>query len=315
MNLDILSFEKPLVEVEQKLAELRHLGSSADMDIAKEINKLEEQREQLVKSIFNHLTPAQVVQLARHPKRPHAIDYIDALFTDFDELHGDRHYADDHAIIAGIGRLNEQPVFVLGQERGRTTKEKLYRNFAMPRPEGYRKALRLMQMAEKFSLPILTFIDTPGAYPGIDAEEHNQSEAIAHNLLVMSRLKTPIICTVIGEGGSGGALAIGVGDRLLMLQYSMYSVISPEGCASILWRSASKAPEAAAAMKLTAQDSFQNQLIDEVIAEPAGGAHRDPTLMMDTLRNSLRHHLAELQQLSVDELLSQRYQKLMRYGA
>ncbi len=251
MDLDILEFEKPIVEIDKKIEELRLVGGASDQNILKQIGKLEADRQKKLDSIFDNLEPAQVVQLARHPKRPHASDYIQNLFTEFDELHGDRHFADDPAIIGGVARFNGEPVVLLGQERGRTTKEKVYRNFAMPKPEGYRKALRLMAMAEKFSMPIITFIDTPGAYPGVGAEERNQSEAIAKNLFTMSKLKTPIICTVIGEGGSGGALALGVGDHIMMLQYSIYSVISPEGCASILWRSAQKSAEAAAALKLT----------------------------------------------------------------
>ncbi len=314
MDLETLELEKPIAELDDKIEELRHLGNDPNLDIVKEIKGLEAQREKLLESIFKNLSRAQVVQLARHPKRPHAIDYINSLFTEFDELHGDRHFADDAAIIGGTARFNGQPVVVIGEEKGRNTKEKIERNFAMPRPEGYRKALRLMEMAEKFSLPIITFIDTPGAYPGIDAEERNQSEAIAKNLLVMARLKTPIICTVIGEGGSGGALAIGVGDRILMLQYSIYSVISPEGCASILWRSADKAPEAAEAMKLTAQDSLANKLIDAVIPEPMGGAHRDVNAIMDTVKTAINKELLSLQKLSVEKVLEQRYKKLMAYG-
>lgn len=314
MDLDVLPFEKPIAELDNKIQELRNVGVSEEIDIVKEISQLEDKRDKLLKSVFSDLSAAQIVQLARHPKRPHAIDYIETLFTDVDELHGDRHFADDHAIIGGIARLNDKPVMVIGEEKGRTTKEKIKRNFAMPRPEGYRKALRLMELAEKFALPIITFIDTPGAYPGIDAEQRNQSEAIAKNLLVMSRLKTPIICTVIGEGGSGGALAIGVGDRVLMLENSIYSVISPEGCASILWRSAEKSAEAAAAMKVTAKDSLKNQLIDEVVCEPLGGAHRNYPATMIALKHAITTNLEHLQNISESELLQQRYQKLMSYG-
>lgn len=314
MDLNVLDFERPIAELDQKIEELRHLGVDSKIDVLKEISKLEEERDRLIVKIFSKLDPGQIVQLARHPQRPHTVDYIEALFTEFDELHGDRHFADDPAIIGGLARFNDEPVVVLGQERGRSTKEKVHRNFAMPRPEGYRKALRLMELAEKFQLPIITFIDTPGAYPGIDAEERNQSEAIAKNLFVMSTLKTPIICTVIGEGGSGGALALGVGDHVAMLQYSMYSVISPEGCASILWRSADKSREAAAALKLTAQDSLENGLIDEVIPEPQGGAQRDPGALYATLRQSLQTNLQRLMKMPVDKLLKQRYEKLMQYG-
>jgi acetyl-CoA carboxylase carboxyl transferase subunit alpha len=314
MSLDVLDFEKPIAELEAKIEELRHLGNDVGIDILKEITSLSAQREKLLSSTFKSLTRAQVVQLARHPKRPHGLDYIQALFTDFDEQHGDRHFADDAAIIGGTARFNGQPVMVIAQEKGRTTKEKVERNFAMPRPEGYRKALRLMEMAEKFSLPLITFIDTPGAYPGIDAEERNQSEAIAKNLWVMSTLKTPIICTVIGEGGSGGALAIGVGDRVLMLEYSIYSVISPEGCASILWRSAEHMSKAAEAMKVTAPDNLKNQLIDGIISEPVGGAHRNYGETMQTVAGVIAKELKALQKLSLDKLLDQRYKKLMQYG-
>jgi acetyl-CoA carboxylase carboxyl transferase subunit alpha len=314
MSLDVLEFEKPIAELEAKIEELRHLGNDVGIDILKEITSLSAQREKLLTSIFKSLTRAQIVQLARHPKRPHGLDYIQTLFTDFEEQHGDRHFADDAAIVGGTARFNGQPVMVIAQEKGRTTKEKVERNFAMPRPEGYRKALRLMELAEKFSLPIVTFIDTPGAYPGIDAEERNQSEAIAKNLWVMSTLKTPIICTVIGEGGSGGALAIGVGDRVLMLEYSIYSVISPEGCASILWRSASHMDKAAEAMKVTAADNLKNQLIDGIINEPIGGAHRNYEETMSNVGATIAKELKALQKLSIDKLLDQRYKKLMQYG-
>jgi acetyl-CoA carboxylase carboxyl transferase subunit alpha len=314
MSLDVLDFEKPIAELEAKIDELRHLGNDVGIDILKEITSLSAQRAKLLASIFKSLDRAQIVQLARHPKRPHGIDYIQALFTEFDEQHGDRHFADDSAIIGGTARFNGQPVMVIVQEKGRTTKEKVERNFAMPRPEGYRKALRLMEMAEKFSLPIITFIDTPGAYPGIDAEERNQSEAIAKNLWVMSGLKTPIICTVIGEGGSGGALAIGVGDRVFMLENSIYSVISPEGCASILWRSAEHMGKAAEAMKVTAADNLKNKLIDGIIPEPLGGAHRNYEETMKSVGAAITKELKVLQKLPIEKLLEQRYKKLMQYG-
>lgn len=307
-------FDAEINKLDQQISELKSVGADSKLDVVSELEKLQQQRDKLIDSIYGSLTPAQVVQVARHPKRPHSSDYIQALFTEFDELHGDRHFADDAAIISGTARFNDQPVVVIAQERGRNTKEKLKRNFAMPKPEGYRKALRIMQMAEKFNMPIITFIDTPGAYPGIGAEERNQSEAIAKNLFVMSELKTPIICTVIGEGGSGGALALGVGDRVMMLQYSIYSVISPEGCASILWRSAEKSAEAAAALKLTAQDSLNNQLIDVIIPEPKGGAHRDYQATFQALRHTIQENLTQLQSLTPEELLTSRYDKLMAYG-
>ncbi|RMG58681.1 MAG: acetyl-CoA carboxylase carboxyltransferase subunit alpha [Gammaproteobacteria bacterium] len=314
MNPDFLDFEQPIAELEAKIEELRYLTDDAEININEEIAKLQAKCKSLTESIFSKLTPWQVSQLARHPRRPYTLDYIEHLFTDFEELHGDRHFADDPAIVGGIGRFEGQPVMVIGHQKGRDTKEKLRRNFGMPRPEGYRKALRLMEMAEKFRLPILTFIDTPGAYPGIDAEERNQSEAIARNLFVMANLKTPVICTVIGEGGSGGALAIGVGDRILMLEYSTYSVISPEGCASILWKSAEKAPEAAEAMGITSRRLHELGLIDEVVPEPLGGAHRNPEQMYENLRNALAHDLDLLQGSSIDKLLDTRYQRLMSYG-
>jgi len=268
MNLNFLEFEQPIAELEAKIDELNYVSDDADINISDEIKKLKEKNRALTETIFSNLTPWQVSQLARHPQRPYTLDYIIRIFTDFEELHGDRHYGDDHAIIGGIARLDGQPVMVIGQQKGRDTKEKLRRNFGMPRPEGYRKALRLMEMAERFSMPILTFIDTPGAYPGIGAEERGQSEAIAKNLMVMSGLQTPIICTVIGEGGSGGALAIGVGDQTLMLQYGTYSVISPEGCASILWKSAEKASDAADALGITSGKLRDLGMIDRIIPEP-----------------------------------------------
>ena len=299
MNLNFLDFEQPIAELEAKIDELHYIGDDADVNINDEINKLKEKSSALTESIFSSLTPWQVSQLARHPQRPYTLDYIIRIFTDFEELHGDRHYADDHAIVGGVARLDDKPVMVIGQQKGRDTKEKLQRNFGMPRPEGYRKALRLMEMAERFNMPILTFIDTPGAYPGIGAEERGQSEAIAKNLKVMARLKVPIICTVIGEGGSGGALAIGVGDKTLMLQYSTYSVISPEGCASILWKSAEKASEAAEALGITSGRLYELGLVDSVIPEPLGGAHRD----VDAVANK-----------SPDDLVEARYKRLMSYG-
>lgn len=315
MQHNFLEFERPLAELEAKIEELRMVGSdTVDLNITEEITRLELKSQDLMRSIFSTLTPWQMTQLARHPDRPHFIDYIDALFTDFDELHGDRHFGDDPAMIGGIARFEGQPVMILGQEKGRKTKEKVQRNFGMPQPEGYRKALRLMEMAERFHLPLLTFVDTPGAYPGIEAEERNQSEAIARNLYVMSRLETPIIATVIGEGGSGGALAIGVCDRLLMLQYSVYSVISPEGCASILWKSAEKASEAADAMRLNASRLHKLGLIDQVVTEPLGGAHRNPTAMAEQLKTALSAQLKHLQGKPVKQLVTERYERLMAYG-
>lgn len=314
MNLNFLDFEQPIAELEAKIDELHYIGDDADVNINDEINKLKEKSSALTESIFSSLTPWQVSQLARHPQRPYTLDYIIRIFTDFEELHGDRHYADDHAIVGGVARLDHKPVMVIGQQKGRDTKEKLQRNFGMPRPEGYRKALRLMEMAERFNMPILTFIDTPGAYPGIGAEERGQSEAIAKNLKVMARLKVPIICTVIGEGGSGGALAIGVGDKTLMLQYSTYSVISPEGCASILWKSAEKASEAAEALGITSGRLYELGLVDSVIPEPLGGAHRDVDVMAATIKQSLSKSLDALANKSPDDLVEARYKRLMSYG-
>lgn len=314
MNLNFLDFEQPIAELEAKIEELRLVGSDKEINLNEEIKRLEQKSKDLTRSVFRSLNSWQIVQLARHPQRPHAMDYIKQIFTEFDELHGDRHFADDPAMIGGIARLDGQAVMVIGHEKGRTTKEKLNRNFAMPRPEGYRKALRLMQLAEQFQLPIFTFIDTPGAYPGIDAEERNQSEAIARNLQVMAQLKTPIICTVIGEGGSGGALAVGVGDRILMLQYSVYSVISPEGCASILWKSASKASEAAEAMGMAAERLHKLGLVDEVLEEPLGGAHRNPRAIAETLQRALIRNLVELQNLPLDRLLERRLNRWLTVG-
>lgn len=314
MNLNFLDFEQPIADIEAKISELRLVGEDSEINISEEIKRLEQKSRDLTQSIFNSLDSWQVVQLARHPQRPHVLDYIERIFTDFDELHGDRHFADDGAIVGGIARFEGQPVMVIGHEKGRTTKEKLERNFGMPKPEGYRKALRLMEMAARFKLPIMTFIDTAGAYPGIDGEERNQSEAIARNLQVMAGLEVPIICTVTGEGGSGGALALGVGDRVLMLQYSVYSVITPEGCASILWKSAEKAAEAAEAMGMAASRLHKLELIDEVIEEPLGGAHRDVDAMAQRLKDVLRRNLKELQTLSLTRLIDERYARLMAVG-
>jgi len=314
MNMNFLDFERPIAELEAKIEELRHVGNDSDVNLSEEIATLQGKSEKLTVEIFSKLGAWQISQMARHPQRPYTMDYIERILTDFEELHGDRHFADDPAIIGGIGRLEGRPVMVIGQQKGRDTKEKIRRNFGMPRPEGYRKALRLMEMAERFKMPILTFIDTPGAYPGIDAEERNQSEAIAKNLEVMARLKTPIICTVIGEGGSGGALAIGVGDRIMMLQYSTYSVISPEGCATILWKSAERAADAAEAMGITSERLKELELIDEIIAEPLGGAHRDMDAMAGNLKSALIKSLASLDSLTDEQLLSTRYERLMSFG-
>lgn len=314
MKLNFLEFEQPIAELEAKIDELRYVSHEKDINISDEIARLRTKSSELTKSIFANLTAWQVSQLARHPQRPYLLDYIERIFTDFNELHGDRAFSDDHAIIGGLARLNDRPVMVIGQQKGRDIKEKLQRNFGMPRPEGYRKALRLMQMAERFHLPILTFIDTPGAYPGVDAEERGQSEAIARNLYMMAGLKTPIICTVIGEGGSGGALAIGVGDRMYMLEYSTYSVISPEGCASILWKSADKAAEAAEAMGITSHRLKELGLIDDVIAEPLGGAHRNVKLMAENLGNALERALEQLLRVPIIDLVEKRYQRFMQFG-
>ncbi|MBT8121978.1 MAG: acetyl-CoA carboxylase carboxyl transferase subunit alpha [Gammaproteobacteria bacterium] len=314
MNLNFLDFEQPIAELEAKIDELHYVSDDADVNISEEVDKLKAKSRELTVSIFSNLSPWQISQLARHPQRPYTMDYIIRMFDGFEELHGDRHFADDHAIVGGIARLDDIPVMVIGQQKGRDTKEKLLRNFGMPRPEGYRKALRLMEMAERFGLPILTFIDTPGAYPGIGAEERGQSEAIARNLLVMARLRTPVICTVIGEGGSGGALAIGVGDCTLMLQYSTYSVISPEGCASILWKSAEKASDAAEALGITSGRLLELGLVDRVIDEPLGGAHRDVDSTAANIRQVLVETLDGLRARSLDSLVESRYKRLMTYG-
>lgn len=314
MNLNFLDFEQPIAELEAKIEELRMVGKDTDINISDEIARLENKSRQLTKDLFSKLTPWQVTQLARHVQRPHTLDYINRIFTEFDELHGDRSTANGASIVGGLARLDGQPVMVIGHEKGRKTQEKVERNFGMPNPEDYRKALRLMEMAERFKMPIFTFIDTPGAYPGVGAEERNQSEAIARNLLVLSRLKTPVICTVIGEGGSGGALAIGVGDRVMMLQYSIYSVISPEGCASILWKSADKASQAAEAMGVTAEQIFKLGLVDQVLLEPLGGAHRDYDAMSATLKKALTEQLAALQAYPLPLLLDTRYKRIMAYG-
>ncbi len=314
MNPDYLEFEQPIAELISKIDELRLVGRRNDLNISSEVEKLEAQSKKLTEQIFSNLTAWQVSQVARHPKRPYTLDYIEEIFTDFDELHGDRHYAEDAAIVGGVARLNDQPVMVIGHQKGREVKEKVRRNFGMPKPEGYRKALRLMQMAERFKMPVLTFIDTPGAYPGIGAEERGQSEAIAYNLLKMSSLQVPVIASVIGEGGSGGALAIGVCDQLNMLQYSTYSVISPEGCASILWKTAERASDAAEAMGITAPRLKELGLVDNVITEPLGGAHRNYKEISVSLKALLGEQMNVLQQKSMEELLELRYQRLMSYG-
>ena len=314
MDPNFLEFEQPIAELQAKISELRYVTGESNINISQEIQTLEKKAESLTNSIFSKLTAWQISQLSRHPNRPYTLDYIERMFTDFEFMHGDRAYADDHPVIGGIGRLEGKPVVVIGQQKGRDTKEKIKRNFGMPRPEGYRKALRLMKMAEKFKMPLLTLVDTPGAYPGIGAEERGQSEAIAKNLYALAELKTPIICTVIGEGGSGGALAICVGDRINMLQYATYSVISPEGCASILWKSADKASQAAEAMGITAQRLHSLNLIDHIIAEPLGGAHRDYDQIAKTLKQNLIESLESLESVSIDKLLDQRYQKLMAFG-
>jgi len=314
MNPNYLDFEQPIAELEAKIEELRYVGDDSEINIGEEISKLQEKSRGMTRSIFSKLTPWQTSKLARHPMRPYTLDYVDRIFTDFQELHGDRSFADDPAIVGGIARLDGMPVMIIGHQKGRDTKENIRRNFGMPRPEGYRKAMRLMKMAERFRMPVLTFIDTPGAYPGVDAEERGQSEAIARNLFVMADLKTPIICTVIGEGGSGGALAIGVGDRLMMLEYSTYSVISPEGCASILWKSAEKAEDAAEAMGITAKRLKELELIDDIVREPLGSAYRDIDTTARSIKQALVAALEGIEKVGLDKLLDQRYERLMSYG-
>ena len=314
MKSIFLEFEQPIADLEAKIEELRSVQNGSDVDISTEIERLEKKSRTLLKDIYEKLTPWQISQVGRHPQRPYTLDYIEHLFTNFEELHGDRSFSDDPAIIGGLARFNGQTVMVIGHQKGRDTKEKIYRNFGMPKPEGYRKALRFMHLAEKFSIPLITFIDTPGAYPGIGAEERGQSEAIGRNLFVLSELKVPVICTIIGEGGSGGALAVAVGDVVNMLQYSTYSVISPEGCASILWKSADKAEEAAKIMGITAARLKTIGLIDQIIDEPLGGAHRDYLLTMELVRNSLQGSLEQLQGITSKELLEKRFKRLMEYG-
>ncbi|GGP27498.1 acetyl-CoA carboxylase carboxyltransferase subunit alpha [Silvimonas amylolytica] len=314
MKTTFLDFEQPIAELENKIEELRYVQDDSAVDISVEIGHLEKKSQELTKTIYSKITAAQIGQVARHPQRPYTLDYIKALFTDFEELHGDRHYADDAAIVGGVARFNGQSVIVMGHQKGRDTKDRQYRNFGMPRPEGYRKALRLMKLAEKFNLPILTFVDTPGAYPGIGAEERGQSEAIGRNLFEMTTLRVPVVCTVIGEGGSGGALAIAVADQVMMLQYSTYSVISPEGCASILWKTAEKAPDAAEAMGITSGRLKTLGLIDKIINEPVGGAHRNHQQMMVAMKKALTDALKSVQDKPIDELLETRFERLMAYG-
>ena len=313
-TMNFLDFEQPIAELDAKIHELRYVGSDTEININDEIKRLQKRSKELTESIFSSLTAWQISQVARHPLRPYTLDYIKRLFTDFDELHGDRNFADDPAIVSGIARFNSKPVAIIGHQKGRDTKERIYRNYGMPRPEGYRKALRIMQMAERFKLPVLTFIDTPGAYPGIGAEERGQSEAISRNLFTMSGLKTPVISTVIGEGGSGGALAIGVADRLLMLEYSTYSVISPEGCASILWKSAEKAEEAAEVMGITAKRLHELGLVDEIVNEPLGAAHRDYDATAACINEVLNRTLNELLTMEVDVLVAERQKRIRQYG-
>ena len=314
MDLKFLDFEQPIAELEAKIDELRYVGDDSEININEEIARLKDKSQSLTKNIFAKLSPWQVARVARHESRPYTQDYLDAFVPDFQELHGDRMYADDPAIVGGVGRIDGRAVMFIGHQKGRDSKERVRRNFGMPKPEGYRKAQRLMRMAEKFSMPVVTFIDTPGAYPGVGAEERGQSQAIAESLYLMAGLKTPILCIVIGEGGSGGALAIGVGDKLLMLQYSIYSVISPEGCASILWKSADKAEDAAEAMRITAANLSDYGLVDEVLTEPLGGAHRSPKAMAEGVHNAIVSNLDELTQMSTEELLQKRQQRLASFG-
>lgn len=314
MNPNYLDFEQPIADLEVKIEELQLVGSDAEMDISEEIATLKEKSTKLTEKIYADLSAWDIVKVARHPLRPYSMDYMERVFTEFDELHGDRHFADDPAIVGGIARLDGRPVMVIGQEKGRSVKDKVTRNFGMPKPEGYRKALRLMELAERFSMPVITLIDTPGAYPGIDSEERGISESIAQNLAVMSRLATPIICVVIGEGSSGGALGIGVGDHLAMLQYSTYFVISPEGCANIIWKDTANAPDAAEAMGVTSSVLEELGIVDATIDEPLGGAHRDVDLMAARIKAYLLGQLEELDRLPMEELLAKRYQRLMSYG-
>jgi acetyl-CoA carboxylase carboxyl transferase subunit alpha len=314
MDLKFLDFEQPIAELEAKIEELRNVQFDNDINISDALKQLEERSQALTESIFTDLSDWQISQLSRHPGRPYTLDYVEHIFTDFHELHGDRAYADDPAIICGLARLEGQPVMVIGHQKGRDTKEKIYRNFGMPRPEGYRKALRMMKMAERFKMPVICLIDTPGAYPGIGAEERGQSEAIARNLFEMSKLKTPIICTIIGEGGSGGALAIGVGDRLIMLEYSTYSVISPEGCASILWKSPDKTQMAAEAMGITSDRIREQGFLDEVVREPLGGGHRNFKVIALNLKEALVRHMHELTLQPIDTVMEKRYQRIMDFG-
>ncbi len=314
MKTTFLDFERPVAELEEKIERLRFVQDDSAVDISEEIARLEAKSQGLTKDLYSKLTAWQIAQVARHPQRPYTLDYAQQIFTDFEELHGDRAYADDKAIVGGLARFNGQSCVVIGHQKGRDTKEKIARNFGMPRPEGYRKALRLMRLAEKFSLPVFTFVDTPGAYPGIGAEERGQSEAIGRNLYAMAELKVPLICTIIGEGGSGGALAIAVGDQVLMLQYSIYSVISPEGCASILWKSAEKAAEAAETMGITAARLKSLGLVDKIVNEPVGGAHRDYRAMVQSLKRALADALRQVDSMSPSELIEQRLERLMGYG-
>lgn len=314
MNPNYLDFEQPIAELEGKIEELSNVGSDADLNLADEIGRLRDKSTSLTEKIYADLSPWDIVRVARHPLRPYSMDYIGDIFTEFDELHGDRHFGDDKAIIGGVARLQGRPVMVIGQEKGRSVKDKVYRNFGMPKPEGYRKALRLMEMAERFKMPVVTLIDTPGAYPGIDSEERGISEAIAQNLAVMSRLRTPIVCIVIGEGSSGGALGIGVGDHLAMLQYSTYFVISPEGCANIIWKSSEFAPDAASAMGVTSSTLQDLGIVDATIPEPLGGAHRNPAEMAQRIQAHLVEHVERLCAIDTDVMLEARYQRLMSYG-
>lgn len=312
--MNFLDFEQPIAELDAKIEELRYVGNDSDININEEIARLQNRSQELIRSIFSSLTSWQISQVARHPQRPYTLDYVSRIFTDFDELHGDRNFADDPAIVCGLARLDNEPIMIIGHQKGRDTRERIYRNYGMPKPEGYRKALRIMKLAERFNIPVITMIDTPGAYPGIGAEERGQSEAIAKNLFVMSQLKVPVISLVIGEGGSGGALAIGVADRLLMLQYSTYAVISPEGCASILWKSADKAADAAEVMGITAPRLKELGLVDRIVDEPLGGAHRDYEMIALEVKDRLREVLAELKDKSTAELVEERQQRYRDFG-